>query len=54
MAEEPVIVAGVGAEDNGDHDDHTEDQEDPEAEDGGQKPDLDHVVVSLGCRHAET
>ena len=30
----PVRVSGVGTEDDGDHDDHTEDQEDPEAKDG--------------------
>ena len=32
----PVSVAGVGAEDNGDHHDHTEDQEDTKPEDSRQ------------------
>ena len=36
----PVGVAGVGTEDDGDHHDDAEDQEDPEAEDGRQEPDL--------------
>ena len=32
----PVSVGGVGTEDNGDDDDHTEDQEDTEPEDSRQ------------------